>query len=320
MTSPSPAKTVTFVWDGNNPIHEIETNTTATANQTATATNHEPNITTWVFNDGFVPVAKITRDSHYSIITDYLGTPVEAYNSKGDKVWSAELDIYGRVMTDRNHTPKGDIDFIPFRYQGQYHDIETGLYYNRFRYYDPTTGNYTQQDPIGLEGNNPTLYAYVHSPHAWVDPFGLMPLVNPSKQGHHMVPHALATHLGIVPFNSQTEVPGIYFFDTQWAAGGGLNHSAMHGYGGLGSDTKPIVKPKNFASSRLTSKQWMESLGKHYENPTIQRFRGDLHIIKSDGTKGKLIKENVSPAEAWKEVLEWEKRKTGAVSSAGSGR
>jgi len=76
-------------------------------------------------------------------------------------------------MTDRNHTPRGDIDFIPFRYQGQYHDIKTGLYYNRFRYYDPQTGNYTQQDPIGLQGGNPTLYAYVHNPHAWVDPFGL---------------------------------------------------------------------------------------------------------------------------------------------------
>ena len=119
------------------------------------------------------PVAKITGDNHYSIITDYLGTPVEAYNSQGKKVWSAELDVYGRVLTDRNHTLKGDIDFIPFRYQGQYHDTETGLYYNRFRYYDPTTGNYTQQDPIGLQGGNPTLYAYVHNPHSWIDPLGL---------------------------------------------------------------------------------------------------------------------------------------------------
>ena len=153
----TPAKITTFVWDGNNPIHEIQ----------------NEDVTTWVFNDGFVPVAKITKDDSYSILTDYLGTPVEAYDSEGDKVWSAELDIYGRVMTDRNHAPKGDIDFIPFRYQGQYHDIETGLYYNRFRYYDPTTGNYTQQDPIGLAGGNPTLYAYVNNPHWAIDPFGL---------------------------------------------------------------------------------------------------------------------------------------------------
>ncbi|QPA56734.1 RHS repeat-associated core domain-containing protein [Lysinibacillus sphaericus] len=41
---------------------------------------------------------------------------------------------------------------MPFRYQGQYEDEETGLYYNRFRYYSPTEGMYTQKDPIGLKG------------------------------------------------------------------------------------------------------------------------------------------------------------------------
>ncbi|MFY0519810.1 RHS repeat-associated core domain-containing protein [Lysinibacillus sp. UGB7] len=41
---------------------------------------------------------------------------------------------------------------MPFRYQGQYSDEETGLYYNRFRYYSPEQGQYTQPDPIGLAG------------------------------------------------------------------------------------------------------------------------------------------------------------------------
>ena len=39
-------------------------------------------------------------------------------------------------------------NLIPFRFQGQYEDEETGLYYNRFRYYSPEEGCYTQQDPI----------------------------------------------------------------------------------------------------------------------------------------------------------------------------
>ncbi|WP_262494804.1 RHS repeat-associated core domain-containing protein [Flavobacterium columnare] len=65
-------------------------------------------------------------------------------------------------------------DFIPFRQLGQYEDPELeGLYYNRFRYYDCSIGNYISQDPIGLEGNNPTFYAYVHDSNSWVDPFGL---------------------------------------------------------------------------------------------------------------------------------------------------
>ncbi|MCX2795834.1 EndoU domain-containing protein, partial [Microbulbifer thermotolerans] len=60
----------------------------------------------------------------------------------------------------------------PIRFQGQYYDEETGLHYNRFRYYDPEVGAFTQQDPIGLLGgiNN---YQYVPNPVGWVDPYGL---------------------------------------------------------------------------------------------------------------------------------------------------
>ncbi|MDY3914811.1 MAG: RHS repeat-associated core domain-containing protein [Phocaeicola sp.] len=71
-------------------------------------------------------------------------------------VWDCILDIYGDVMELR-----GKRDFIPFRFQGQYEDQETGLYYNRFRYYSPETGSYISQDPIGLAGGNPMLYGYV---------------------------------------------------------------------------------------------------------------------------------------------------------------
>ena len=84
-------------------------------------------------------------------------------------MWKQELDIYGRQR-------KRPSAFIPFKYQGQYEDAETGLYYNRFRYYDPNTGSYISQDPIGLMGKNPTLQGYVGNTNNWVDPLGLMPL------------------------------------------------------------------------------------------------------------------------------------------------
>lgn len=61
----------------------------------------------------------------------------------------------------------------PFRFQGQYEDEETGLYYNKFRFYNPDTGAYLNQDPIRLANNNPTLYAYVHDTNMWIDVFGL---------------------------------------------------------------------------------------------------------------------------------------------------
>ncbi|WP_317162789.1 RHS repeat-associated core domain-containing protein, partial [Tenacibaculum maritimum] len=64
----------------------------------------------------------------------------------------------------------------PFRYQGQYEDIETGLYYNRFRYYSPDTGTYISKDPIGLEGGMPNMYSYVNDSNAFVDLLGLAPV------------------------------------------------------------------------------------------------------------------------------------------------
>ena len=47
------------------------------------------------------------------------------------------------------------------------------LYYNRYRWYNSETGCYISQDPIGLAGNNPTLYAFVKNLNTEVDVFGL---------------------------------------------------------------------------------------------------------------------------------------------------
>ena len=102
------------------------------------------NLVTWVYEEGsYVPVAKIQNSERYTIISDYMGRPVEAYSSYGNVVWQADYDIYGDL---RNI--KGIRDFIPFRQLGQYEDEETGLYYNRSRYYDSRIGNYISQDPM----------------------------------------------------------------------------------------------------------------------------------------------------------------------------
>ena len=73
--------------------------------------------------------------------------------------------------------------FIPFRQLGQYEDVETGLYYNRFRYYNPDSGMYISQDPIGLAGNNPNFYAYTFDSNSEVDLFGL--------DLHHIIPNQI---------------------------------------------------------------------------------------------------------------------------------
>jgi RHS repeat-associated protein len=66
-----------------------------------------------------------------------------------------------------------DATFCPFRWPGQQEDPETGLYYNRFRYYDPQLGAYVSQDPIGLLGGLAP-YRYVADPLRFADCYGLI--------------------------------------------------------------------------------------------------------------------------------------------------
>ena len=58
-------------------------------------------------------------------------------------------------------------------FAGQWLDDESGLAYNRFRYYDPESGNYISSDPIGLNGGEKP-YSYVHNVLDWVDLWGLL--------------------------------------------------------------------------------------------------------------------------------------------------
>ena len=125
-------------------------------------------VITWLFDpESFAPAAKLVDGQRYSTVTDYLGTPTAMLDSTGHVVWSASISIYGDL---RN--VQGDRHACPFRWPGQYEDEETGLHYNRFRYYDTDAGQYISQDPIGLVGGS-ALYAYVHDPLGWVDPLGL---------------------------------------------------------------------------------------------------------------------------------------------------
>ena len=71
------------------------------------------------------------------------------------------------------------------RFQGQYFDEETGLHYNRFRYYNPDCGRFVSQDPIGLQGGS-NLYIYAPNPLTWIDPFGLSPSGGCSCPVHHI--------------------------------------------------------------------------------------------------------------------------------------
>ncbi|MCU6432911.1 DUF4150 domain-containing protein [Undibacterium sp. Jales W-56] len=107
------------------------------------------------------------NDHIYYYHCDHLGTPLELSDTDGKIVWSARYKAWGRIL-------RYDVKDVaqPLRFQGQYEDEETGLYYNRHRYYDPDAARFITQDPIGLLGGE-NLYAYAPNPTAWIDPLGL---------------------------------------------------------------------------------------------------------------------------------------------------
>ncbi|MFU2330254.1 RHS repeat-associated core domain-containing protein, partial [Pseudomonas sp. NFX98] len=101
---------------------------------------------------------------------DHLGTPQELTDYGGEIVWSANYTAYGKV-SQITHGGGEQLE-QPLRFQGQYFDAESGLHYNRHRYYHPDIGRYLTPDPVKLAGGLNS-YRYTPNPAGWVDPLGL---------------------------------------------------------------------------------------------------------------------------------------------------
>ncbi|MEH0834601.1 RHS repeat-associated core domain-containing protein [Pectobacterium cacticida] len=139
----------------------------------------------WVYEPGsFRPLAQVEAKGgstrlHY-IVTDLTGTARELCSEEGEIHWHGEQALWGGYREERRPIPLrrylGDAAneevYCELRYQGQLYDAETGLYYNRHRYYDTESGQYLSPDPIGL-GGGIRPQGYVHNPLEWVDPLGL---------------------------------------------------------------------------------------------------------------------------------------------------
>ncbi|MFJ2974565.1 RHS element core protein [Kluyvera sp. NPDC087067] len=99
---------------------------------------------------------------------DHRGLPLALIDREGSIVWQAEYNEWGYQLSENN--PHNITQSL--RLPGQQYDEESGLHYNRHRYYEPLTGRYITQDPIGLEGGW-NLYQYSLNPVQGIDPLGL---------------------------------------------------------------------------------------------------------------------------------------------------
>ena len=114
-----------------------------------------------------VPLARVYRGSVQAFHTDHLGTPFLVTDEQGERVWEGEVSLTAGVVP-----AVSSYQSQPLRFPGHYYDPETGLHYNRHRYYDPRSGSYITPDPIGFSGSL-NLFQYVPHPLSWIDPYGL---------------------------------------------------------------------------------------------------------------------------------------------------
>ncbi|GDS57764.1 type IV secretion protein Rhs [Escherichia coli] len=105
---------------------------------------------------------------------DHRGLPLALVSTEGATEWCAEYDEWGNLLNEENPHQLQQLIRLP----GQQYDEESGLYYNRHRYYDPLQGRYITQDPIGLKGGW-NFYQYPLNPVQYIDSMGLA-----SKYGH----------------------------------------------------------------------------------------------------------------------------------------
>ncbi|WP_274578584.1 MULTISPECIES: RHS repeat-associated core domain-containing protein [unclassified Streptomyces] len=148
-------------------------------------TTHRPDTPTAVAltwdHHGPAPLAQteriLTADDHhteidrrfFAIATDLVGTPTELIDETGHTAWHSRTTLWGTTTWPRTSTT-----YTPLRFPGQYYDPETGLHYNVFRHYDPSTGRYTSPDPLGL-APAPNPNTYVDNPTTGSDALGLAP-------------------------------------------------------------------------------------------------------------------------------------------------
>jgi len=141
-----------FLWDRDDIVHEV-------TGETWHSWIHHPRTGR--------PLAQLDGEDLYACVTDWLGTPRELLGESGT------LDLASRLRT-WGELDAGDGEGIecPVRLPGQWYNAESGLHYNRFRYYDPGLGCYISRDPYRMLAGF-LEYAYAPNPLMWIDFYAL---------------------------------------------------------------------------------------------------------------------------------------------------
>ncbi|QXF34504.1 hypothetical protein CE143_16100 [Photorhabdus luminescens] len=272
----------------------------------------------WLYEPGALTLsARYQQGQLYYVVSDHQGTVREILTEEGELIWAGRLLTWGepefwRVLTlndPRNLT-------CNLLFCGQYADSESGLCYNRFRYYDNETGQYLSTDPLNLSGGfNP--YGYVHDPVNWIDPFGLagcstklgknmmedMGLPRSTKwsgyQAHHVIPKQYANHPALkkIKYDIDNSTNGIFLREVDDGVSAMARHQGNHnGY------SRAI---KN-ALDKIDLNQSVNEISKQVadiQNLAKKGMMNGTPIRAKDISKGKTKIGNQRALEMWNKIL-----------------
>ncbi|WP_415668749.1 AHH domain-containing protein, partial [Xenorhabdus nematophila] len=219
------------------------------------------------------------------------GEPLALFDPQGHRVWrQPQQSLYGMQLKAAGENAELNPEM---QFAGQWLDAESGLVYNRFRYFSPEASVYLTPDPLGLlGGTNP--YSYVHNPTGWIDPLGLvgcstklgknmmenMGLSRSAKwsgyQAHHVIPKELANHPALKKINYDIDVAANGIFLRK--ADNGVSAMARH----QGNHHGYTDAVRN-ALDRIDLKQSKEAISKQVANIQDIAKKGmmDGNIIRS---------------------------------------
>jgi len=161
----TPEGATQYIWDGERLAAEIS----PTGSLRVYVYPDGAALTPFLFIDYESPDAAPESGERRYIFSDQICCPVRVEDDAGNVLWRANILPYGRALIQ----PGATIE-LNLRWPGHYYDSETGLHYNRYRYYSPELGRYIQVDPRDIEGGL-NLYAYTARPLDEVDVDGLKP-------------------------------------------------------------------------------------------------------------------------------------------------
>ncbi|MFN3986879.1 MAG: RHS repeat-associated core domain-containing protein, partial [Rhodocyclaceae bacterium] len=192
-----------------------------------------------------------TPEAQVSVFfTDHLGTPLLLADTEGHTHWHAEPDDWAAVTNAHGIRQ-------PIRFQGQWEDEESGFYYNRYRYYDPATGRYVTQDPIGLKGGG-NLFNYPLNPLSRVDPLGQQSTPTQASNATDTAVNAATTYglQGMTNASGGVISAGTGAANGAVAIGGVLRNLALKDYHDFMATGHHTINPRTCLGSEIHKIDW----------------------------------------------------------------